>query len=260
MTFTFLGTGTSSGVPVLGCQCQVCQSQDPHDHRFRTAGLLENGDTRLLIDCGPDIRQQLMPMKFKPLTGVLLTHIHYDHVGGIDDLRPYCVFGDINIYADGRTCRGLRHNMPYCFGEHLYKGVPKLALHEIQAHKTYTLGDISFLPVEVMHDQMPILGYRFNRFAYITDMKTIGEGEYPYLEGIDTLVVNALRWGRPHHSHMLVDDAIAFARRLGARRTFLTHMTHKIGLHDEANKRLPEDIRLAYDGLQLNLNDDGCLI
>lgn len=260
MTFTFLGTGTSGGVPSLGCTCEVCRSQDPHDKRLRSAGLLEKGSTRLLIDCGPDIRQQLMPLEFKPLDGVLLTHIHYDHVGGIDDLRPFCIFGDINIYANAATERGLRHNMPYCFGEHLYKGVPKLALHEIRPHEGYRIGDISFMPVEVYHDQMPILGFRFNRFAYITDMKTIDEGEFDYLQGIDTLVVNALRWGRPHHSHMTVEEAIAFSRRLGARRTFFTHVTHKVGLHNEANARLPEGIQFAYDGLKLILDEEGNLI
>lgn len=260
MVFTFLGTGTSGGVPSLGCDCEVCHSSDPRDKRFRSAGLLEKDGTRLLIDCGPDIRLQLMPLEFKPLDGVLLTHIHYDHVGGIDDLRPFCVFGDINIYANHATEQGLRQTMPYCFGEHLYKGVPKLALHEIEPHREYCIGNINFLPVEVMHDQMPILGYRIGRFAYITDMKTIHEEEYPYLEGVETLVVNALRWEKPHHSHMLVGDAIAFARRIGARHTFLTHLTHKIGFHDDAQRRLPEGFFFAYDGLKLHLDEEGRLL
>jgi len=253
MKFTFLGTGTSAGVPVLGCQCEVCRSTDPRDFRYRSAGLLETESTRVLIDSGPDIRMQLMRQPFKKIDGVLLTHIHYDHVAGIDDLRGFCVFGDLNIYADKLTADALRVTMPYCFTENLYPGVPLLNLHPIQAGQRGRIGDIEWQAVEVMHDKLPILAYRFGDFAYITDMKTISDESRELLQGVKTLVVNALRFEREHHSHMLVPDAIEFARSIGAERTYLTHLTHKIGLHDEANSRLPEDVRFAYDGLMLEV-------
>ena len=249
MKLTFLGTGTSAGVPVLGCQCAVCKSTDARDQRFRTAALLESEKSRILIDCGPDIRQQLMPLPFVPFDGVLLTHIHYDHVGGLDDLRGYCVFGDINVYADERTAEGLKTTMPYCFTEHLYPGVPKLNLHMITPHMPLHIGDIDVMPIQVMHGKLPILGYRFGKMAYITDMKTIDDAEMAYLQGVEVLVVNALRFDKPHHSHQLVDDAIAFAQRVGAKKTYLVHVTHEIGFHDDANSRLPEGFEFPYDGL-----------
>lgn len=253
MRLTLLGTGTSGGVPSLGCHCEVCHSTNPRDKRMRSVALLETGRARILIDCGPDIRNQLMPLPLKPFDAVLLTHIHYDHVAGIDDLRPLCVFGDINIYADGNTVRGLHTTMPYCFTQTLYPGVPKLNLHTVRPHEPLRIGDVEVMPIVVMHDKLPILGYRFGRLAYITDMKTIDEGELAYLDGVDTLVVNALRWEKEHHSHQLVADAIAFARRIGAKRTFFTHLTHNIGLHDEAEKRLPEGFHFGYDGLVIDV-------
>lgn len=249
---TFLGTGTSSGVPVIGCQCAVCRSTDPRDKRLRTSALLETESTRILIDCGPDFRQQILPQPYRKIDGVLLTHIHYDHVGGIDDLRPFCKFGNVDIYANKGTVDGLHVTMPYCFGAHLYPGVPKLCLHVIKKHEHFKIGDIDIVPVEVMHDKLPILGYRFGNMAYITDMKTIADEEYQYLEGIDTLIVNALRWEREHHSHQLVREAIAFSRRIGAKRTYFIHLTHDIGLYPEAEKRLPEGFHFAYDGLKID--------
>lgn len=254
MYLTFLGTGTSAGVPSLGCNCEVCTSKDPHDRRFRCSALLESDTTRILIDAGPDIRQQLLPLPFRKLDAVLLTHIHYDHVGGIDDLRAFCVFGDINIYANELTARNIHERMPYCFGEHLYPGVPKLALHAIAPHEEFKVGDIDILPVEILHDKLPILGYRFGSLVYITDMKSIRDTEFPYLRNVGTLVVNALRFTGAHHSHLLVDDAIEFSRKIGAKRTYFIHMTHQIGLHAEANRRLPEGFQFAYDGLRIKID------
>lgn len=254
ITVTLLGTGTSGGVPSLGCQCEVCRSKDPRDHRLRCVALVESASgTRVLIDCGPDIRQQLMPFPFKPFDAILMTHIHYDHVGGIDDLRPFSVFGPINLYGDEKTCNHVRQIMPYCFGEHLYPGVPQLALHTIAPHDPLQIGDLKIVPIVVLHGKMPILGFRIGPLAYITDMKSIDETELPYLQNVDTLVINALRWEPPHHSHQLVSDAIDFAHRLGVRRTYLTHLTHKIGRYAEACKRLPEGVSFAYDGLQIDV-------
>lgn len=253
MKLTFLGTGTSSGVPVIGCQCKVCRSADPRDHRTRTSALLETASTRLLIDCGPDFRQQILRQPYRKIDGVLLTHIHYDHVGGIDDLRPYCRFGDIDIYGNGATVDGLHHNMPYCFTDHLYPGVPRLKLHVLPLHLQLHIGDIPVLGFQVMHHDLPVVGYRFGKLAYITDMKTIPEGERLYLQGIDTLVVNALRFDREHHSHQLVGEAIDFAHSIGARRTYFIHMTHDIGLIDEANARLPKGFRFACDGEKIEI-------
>mgnify|MGYP002623251981 FL=1 len=252
MRVTFLGTGTSCGVPVIGCQCEVCQSKDPKDKRLRCSILVETDSTRLLVDIGPDFRQQILPQPFRRIDGILITHSHYDHVGGMDDVRPYCQFGEINVYADPIARKGMLEMLPYCFAEHRYPGVPAIGLHEIHAGEPLRIGDIDILPVEVMHGKLPILGYRFGTFAYITDMKTMAFDQLSLLMGVETLVVNALRFDKPHHSHQLVDDAVAFARQVGAKRTLLTHLCHDIGLHDAANRRLPAGVELAYDGQILN--------
>ena len=253
MKITFLGTGTSCGVPVIGCQCETCRSSDAKDRRLRCSILVETGETRLVVDCGPDFRQQMLSQPFQRIDGVLVTHAHYDHVGGMDDIRPYCQFGEINVYADADACRGMLQMLPYCFAANRYPGVPAIGLHQIDAGVTMTIGDIDILPVRVMHGKLPILGYRFGRFAYITDMKTINDDQLPLLQGIEILTVNALRFDKPHHSHQLVDEAVAFARRVGSRRTLLTHLCHDIGLHRQANTRLPEDVSLAYDGLVIEV-------
>lgn len=253
MKITFLGTGTSCGVPVIGCECEVCKSEDARDKRTRCSILVETEQTRLLVDIGPDFRHQILPQPFRKIDGILITHSHYDHVGGMDDIRPYCQFGEINVYADPIAREAMLQMLPYCFAENRYPGVPAIGLHEIYPGEAIRLGDIDVLPFQVMHGKLPILGYRFDRFAYITDMKSIDDDQVALLAGVDTLVVNALRFDRPHHSHQLVDDAVAFARRVGARHTLLTHMCHDIGKHEEVNKRLPEGVELAYDGQILNL-------
>lgn len=264
MRLTFLGTGTSCGVPTIGCQCYTCTSSDAHDKRLRCSALVETDTTRLLIDCGPDFRQQIMHQPFRKIDGILITHAHYDHMGGMDDIRPYCQFGEVNVYADPLARQGMLEMLPYCFAENRYPGVPAIQLHEIHKHEPFCIGDLDIMPFEVMHHDLPILGYRIfqtcmadsqdlphgcrlSTLTYITDMKTIAEEELPYACGCDVLVVNALR-PQPHHSHQTVDEAIAFARRVGARQTWLIHSSHHIGRHAEVNAQLPADIQLAYDG------------
>ena len=253
MKLTFLGTGTSCGVPVIGCQCEVCRSTDPHDKRTRCSALVETETTRVLIDCGPDFRQQILPQPFRKIDGILITHSHYDHMGGMDDIRPYCQFGEINVYADPRAKESMLQMLPYCFAENRYPGVPTIGLHEILPHQQLRIGDLDIMPIEVMHGKLPILGFRIGKLAYITDMKTIEDSEMSYLEGVEVLVVNALRFVKPHHSHQLMDDAIAFARRVGARRTLIIHVCHDVGLHEQVNGILPEGIELAYDGEEITI-------
>lgn len=298
MKLTFLGTGTSIGSPAIGCQCEVCRSTDPRDKRLRTSAMIETdgaGDypqskgVRVLIDCGPDFRQQILTQPFGKIDAVLLTHIHYDHVAGIDDLRPFCNFGDVDIYAQQDVIDALHQTMPYCFTKTLYPGVPHLNLHEARIHETIKVErtegmkihfrpsgaskegvlnteghdvllpasdeTLEITPIRVMHGKMKIMGYRIGKLAYITDMKTMPDEELPYLEGIDTLVINGLRFEKDHHSHQLIGDAVEFARKIGARKTYLVHVTHDIGFHDYANKRLPEGFEIPYDGQAIQIDN-----
>lgn len=248
MKLTFLGTGTSVGVPTIGCRCRVCTSNDPRDKRLRCSALVETEQTRLLIDVGPDFRAQMLTQPFRKIDAVLLTHIHYDHVGGMDDIRPFCRFGEVNVYGDALTARGLMQTIPYCFAEDRYPGAPKISLHTLVPHQPLQVNELEIIPFQVMHGKLPILGFRIGPLAYITDMKTIADEEMTYLKGVEMLVENALRYAPVHHSHQDVDDAICMAQRVGARQTYLIHCCHDIGLHAEVNQKLPEGVQLAYDG------------
>ena len=248
MKIIFLGTGTSTGVPEIGCQCEVCTSKDHRDWRLRTSAVIETEGKRLLIDCGPDFRWQVIKNRIYQLDGVLITHEHYDHVGGLDDLRPFCRYGEVNVYAEENVAYAIKTRIPYVFAPNKYPGVPNIRLNVIKPHQLLHIGGIDVMPVQVMHDKLPILGYRLGDLMYITDMKTIGDNELEYFHGVKVLVVNALRFTPEHHSHLTVGQAVAFAKKVGAEHTFFTHMGHDIGLHDEVNKMLPNGIKLAYDG------------
>lgn len=252
MRLTFLGTGTSKGVPEVGCTCPTCLSTDPRDKRLRVSVLIETNEARILIDCGPDLRTQMLGIPFDRLDGVLLTHEHYDHTGGIDDLRPFGIFGDIDVYADDLTHRHLRERLPYFFREVLYPGVPRLLFHTVQPYAPFTIKDVKVTPLQVMHGQLPILGFRIGALGFVTDMTDAPEETLAQLTNIDTLIIGALR-RKPHATHQTIDEAIEVARRVGARETYLIHMNHEAGLHAETDATLPEHVHLAYDGLTIEI-------
>ena len=248
MKITILGSGTSTGVPEIGCTCPVCTSSDPRDHRLRASALIETDDTRILIDCGPDFRTQVLGLPFKKIDGVLITHEHYDHVGGLDDLRPFCRFGEVPIYAEPHTAERLRTRMPYCFVDHSYPGVPNIPLQEIEENRTFLINHIPVTPLRVMHGRLPILGYRIGNIGYITDMLTMPDVSYEQLRQLDVLVINALRIA-PHPTHQNLAEALETARRIGAKKTYFIHMSHHIGLQAEVERQLPPHVYFASYGL-----------
>jgi phosphoribosyl 1,2-cyclic phosphate phosphodiesterase len=249
MEITILGSGTSTGIPEVGCTCSVCTSSDPHDNRLRASALVKTKGTNILIDCGPDFREQmLVHSEYGRLDGVLITHEHYDHVGGIDDLRPFCRFGEVPLYTEENTAQRLRTRMPYCFSEHKYPGIPQISITNVSTESPFHIGDVEILPLRIYHGKAPILGYKIENMAYITDMLTMPQEEYSKLEGLDCLIMNALRI-EPHLAHQTLDQAIENAKRIGAKQTWFIHMSHHLGLHAEVEKKLPPNMHLAYDRL-----------
>lgn len=258
MKITVLGSGTSTGVPEIGCTCPVCTSTDSRDKRLRCSGLVEVNGVRILIDCGPDFREQMIRLNdFKAIDAVLVTHEHYDHVGGLDDLRPFCRFRDVPVYAEAYMAQHLRERIPYCFTEHPYPGVPRIVLEEVVPGQSFTVSNmegnqVEILPLRIMHGKLPILGYRIGRMAWITDMLTMPETEYEDLQGLDVLVMNALR-EKPHPTHQTLAEAIGNVKRLAPKETYFIHMSHHVGLHAEIGSLLPPNMHFAYDGLTITL-------
>ena len=250
MKIKFLGTGTSTGVPEVGCKCDICCSQDRRDRRLRASVLISENNHNILIDCGPDFREQMLSIDFEALD-VLLTHEHYDHVGGIDDLRPFCRFGDVQIYAEDYVCDALTQRIPYCFTDNKYPGVPNIVLNRISC-QSFSVQGIDVQPIRLMHYLLPILGYRIGNFAYLTDLKTIPEEEFFKLKGLDILVINALRI-EEHLSHQNLEQALVNIERIAPKRAYLIHMSHHFGLHNEMEKKLPPNVFLAYDGLEIEV-------
>ena len=250
MEIEFLGTGTSTGVPQIGCDCEVCKSDDARDNRLRTSAIVREAGVNILIDCGPDFRQQILRCKNKKLDALLLTHIHFDHVGGVEDLRPYCLSREFNIYAQSRVISGLKERLPYCLVRRIYPGIPQLTLHEVEEGDRLQFGTLKVTALRALHGSLPILGYRIGDVAYLTDMTELMPSSRPLLEGIKMLIVGALRH-TPHKTHQTVEQAIAFSRSLGNVPTYFIHMCHQVGLHAVQEELLPEGFHYAYDGLEL---------
>ena len=258
MKLTLLGTGTSQGVPTIGCRCEVCQSQDRRDNRLRTSAMVEVDSRRIIIDCGPDFREQMLRTGVREIDAILLTHEHKDHTGGLDDVRAfnfvdYPIIRVVDIYATERTARVVRKDFDYAFVEDKYRGVPEIRLHEIDGYTPFNIKGIDIIPIAGRHSsRFAVTGYRIGNVAYMTDFKEVDDHELKKLEGVEVLVINALRF-QPHPSHLSVEEATSIARKVAPRRTILTHLSHEIGLHATSAERLPEGIELGYDGMVIEV-------
>lgn len=246
---TFLGTGTSQGVPMIACGCEVCRSGDSHDKRLRSSVMVESRGVRVIIDAGPDFRYQMLREHVRSIDAILLTHEHKDHTGGIDDVRAFNYFQDkpVDIYATERVQRAVRKDFDYAFAEEKYPGVPEIRLHTIDS-EPFTVGDLEITPVCGKHFMLPVTGFRIGRIAYLTDFNHIEDSQLEKLRGLDYLVINALRHEK-HISHFTVREAVEVSRKVAPRHTLLTHASHQIGLYRDICGTLPEGVGLAYDGL-----------
>jgi phosphoribosyl 1,2-cyclic phosphate phosphodiesterase len=253
MTVTFLGTGTSQGVPVIACGCEVCASADQHDKRLRSSILIQAEDKTVVIDSGPDFRYQMLRANVQHLDGVVYTHEHKDHIAGMDDIRAFNFKQQepMNVYADTRVQTALIREFPYVFAEYKYPGIPQVDIHPIGLDP-FDIGSLHFIPIEVMHYKLPVLGFRINDFTYITDAKTVSDSEKEKIKGSKILVINALQ-KESHISHFTLGEAIDFAQEMGAETTYFTHISHRLGKHADIAAELPLGIKLAHDGLTLTI-------
>ncbi|GAB4056015.1 MBL fold metallo-hydrolase [Spirosoma litoris] len=253
MLITLLGTGTSSGVPLIGCQCDVCRSVDFRDKRLRTSVHISVDGRSFVIDTGPDFRQQVLRLNLLQLDAVLFTHEHKDHTAGLDEVRAYNFRSgqDMPVYGRPTVLAQLQREFAYIFAEHKYPGTPHVLLNEI-GNEPFEVSGIPITPIEVMHHKLPVFGYRIGDFSYLTDLNYISDDELEKVKGSRVLVVDALQ-RQAHISHFTLDQAIDLAQRVNANQTYFVHISHKLGLHNEVEKELPAGIRLGYDGLQIQL-------
>lgn len=251
MVVTFLGTGTSQGVPVIACQCPVCTSSNPLDNRLRTSIHISSGTSSFVIDSGPDFRQQMLRYKINDLTALIFTHEHKDHLAGMDDIRAYnyILQKKIDVYATELVQEAIKREFAYIFNDNKYPGVPEINLHTIE-NKPFTIEGTTFIPVKVMHYRLPVFGYRINNFTYITDANFINDAEKEKIKGSEILVLNALRKEK-HVSHYSLDEALKIIDELKPGKAYLTHISHQLGLHTQVQKDLPQNVFCAYDGLQI---------
>ena len=248
---TFLGTGTSQGVPIIACECEVCASADMRDNRLRSSILVETETTRFIIDAGPDFRQQLLRQKVKRLDAVIFTHEHKDHIAGLDEVKAFNFINKMimPVYATKRVQQALHREFAYIFSEEKYPGIPEINVIDFDNEPFY-IGNILLQPINVLHYKLPVKGFRINDFAYITDANFISAEEKEKLKNLNVLVLNALR-REPHISHFTFEEAIELVKELKPRKAYLTHISHQLGTHAEVSKELPDNIELAVDGLQL---------
>lgn len=251
MRITFLGTGTSTGNPQMLCGCSTCMSDNPKDKRLRSSVYIETNDSSILIDCGPDFRQQAIRAGIKAIDAVILTHEHYDHVGGIDDIRPFCSKEGMPFYGYERVLERLKIIMPYSFASNPYNGVPVLKLHSVFTND-FMINETRITPIDLLHFKLPVLGLRINNFAYLTDFNKISENEIRKLYGLKLLVVDALR-KEPHISHNSLSEAIHLIKEVKPEQSLLIHMSHDMGLHDNVDPCLPEGVHLSWDGLKFEI-------
>ena len=252
MKLTFLGTGTSQGIPLIGCQCPICLSTDSKDKRLRTSVMIQSETTTVVIDSGPDFRQQMLREDVRKLDGLVFTHSHKDHLAGMDDIRAfnYIQKKDMDVYANEETQAMIRNDFAYIFNNNSYPGIPQVQMHLIDKNNAFTIGDITFLPIEVMHFKMKVLGFRVENLTYITDANFISAEEKQKIIGSDILILNALRREK-HISHFTLDEAIEISNELQSKQTYFTHISHQLGLHNEVEKELPLGKNLAYDMLSI---------
>ncbi|KJD36035.1 beta-lactamase [Tamlana sedimentorum] len=251
MKITFLGTGTSQGVPIIGSNHPVCLSSNKKDKRLRVSILVEWDNYTYVVDCGPDFRYQMLRSGCTKLDGIIFTHEHSDHVLGLDDIRPfYYMHGDMPLYGHERVLKELSVRFNYIFeSKNKYPGAPAV-IENIVENKPFNLYNLEVVPIDGLHGELQVFGYKFGNFAYLTDMKTVADEEVHKIKNIDVLVVNALR-EQPHHSHFNLEEALAFIKRVNPKKAYITHISHLLGFHDEVEKSLPDNVFLAYDGLEL---------